>query len=70
MIIVETDKVWVLYVRTNRCVRWQYAEYNGRYRTAEEAIKAAKKHYRDTPFEYRIKNRATNETITGFVNWR
>ena len=33
MIVVKTDKIYCLYVRTNRRVKWQYAEYGGRYET-------------------------------------
>ena len=70
MIIVETDRIYVLYTRTNRRVRWCYAECGGRYRSIEEAIESAKKHYGDTPFEYSIENMATDEETTGFVNWK
>ena len=35
MVVVKTEKIYCLYVRTNRRVRWQYAEYGGRYETAE-----------------------------------
>ncbi|MGN1339335.1 MAG: hypothetical protein ACI4WS_03495 [Oscillospiraceae bacterium] len=36
----------------------------------DEAIKAAEEHAgAGVPFEYRIENRATDEVITGFINW-
>ena len=70
MIIVETNRIYALYVRTNRRVKWQYAEYGGRYETEEQAIDAAKKHFGDTPFEYSIENIDTDEITTGFVNWK
>ena len=69
MIIVETNRIYALYVRTNRRVKWQYAEYGGRYETIEQAIDADKKHFRETPFEYSIENIDTDEITTGFVNW-
>lgn len=70
MIVVETDKIYKLYARTNRRVKWKYAEYGGCYRTVEEAIESAKKHYSDIPFEYQIINLDDDSTITGFVNWK
>lgn len=69
MIIVETTATYVLRTRTNRRVRWQYAEYGGRYESAEAAVEAAKQHYGATPFEYLIENMATDEETTGLVNW-
>lgn len=70
MIVVETDKIYCIYVRTNRRVRWKYAEYGGRYETQEKAIEKAKEHYGDIPFEYLITNLENDEEITGFVNWQ
>ena len=70
MIVIETNIIYALYVRTNRRVKWQYAEYGGRYETLEQAIDAAKKHFGKTPFEYRIENIDTDEITTGFVNWK
>lgn len=70
MIVIETDKIYKLYARTNRRVKWKYAEYGGCYRTVEEAIESAKKHYGSKPFEYQIINLDDDSTITGFVNWK
>lgn len=70
MVVVKTEKIYCLYVRTNRRVRWQYAEYGGRYETAEKAIEKAKEHFGDAPFEYLITNLENDEEITGFVNWK
>lgn len=70
MVVVKTDKIYCLYVRTNRRVKWQYAEYGGRYETQEQAIEKAKEHYGNTPFEYLITNLENDEEITGFVNWK
>lgn len=69
MIIIKTDKIYSLYVRTNRRVRWRYSEYGGAYATIEEAIAAAKKHFDNTPFEYLIENTNTNETINGSIGF-
>jgi hypothetical protein len=70
MIVINDDRVNVIYTRTNRRVKWQYAEYCGRYASIDEAIERAKEYYGDQGFEYRIENRETDEVTTGFVNWR
>lgn len=69
MIIVETTAIYVLRTRTSRHVRWQYAEYGGRYESVEEAVETAKKHYAATPFEYLIENMITGEETAELVNW-
>lgn len=39
-------------------------------RTERQAIKAAEERAGEgAAFEYRIENRATDEVITGFINW-
>jgi len=71
MIIIDTEnKIWVLYTRVNRRVKWQYSEYGGRYESVEKAIEAAKKHYGSEGFEYCIENLFTDEEVKGFVNWK
>ena len=70
MIRIEATRIYVLYTRTNRRVKWQYAEYGGRYESIEDAIAAAKKHYGDTPFEYQIENMETDEITQALVNWK
>lgn len=70
MIVIKDDRVNVIYTRTNRRVKWQYAEYCGMYASIDEAIEHAKEHYGDQGFEYRIENRETDEVTTGFINWR
>ena len=67
MIIMETDKTKAIYVRTNRRVKWQYAEYGGRFTTANEAIERAKERFEDHPFEYLIEDMITGENVTGFA---
>ena len=49
------NRIYVIYIRTNRRVKWKYADYCGRWAGVS--------------FEYRIENRATDEVITGFINW-
>lgn len=63
MIVVETDRIYVIYVRTNSRVKWKYSTYGGRYKTIEEAVKAAKEHFPDTSFQYLIENLDTGEEI-------
>lgn len=69
MIIIETTKTKYITVRTNRRVKWEYAEYCGRYETVEEALEAVKEHYGDQPLEWLIKDLDTDEVTTGFMNW-
>ena len=69
MIVIETSRIYAIYVRTNRRVKWQYSTYGGRYETPDEAIEKAKSKLGDTPFENRIENMNTDEITTGFVNW-
>lgn len=70
MIRIETNRIYAIYVRTNRRVKWPYTTYGGRYETPEQAIAAAKEHMGDTPFEYRIESLETGNVTTGFVNWK
>lgn len=67
MIIIEDDRCLVTYARVNRRVRWRYAEYCGRWKTREEAIKNAKEHFPGQRIEYRIENMETDEVTTGFI---
>ena len=67
--MIETDRIYVVRTRTNRRVQWKYADYQGRYRSVEEAIDVAKERLGNVPFEYDIENMITGEVITGFINW-
>ena len=69
MIIIETDRIYCVYVRTNRRTKWQYAEYGGRYETIEKAIEVAKNHMGATPFEYQIQTLDGEVVATDLVNW-
>jgi hypothetical protein len=68
MIVIETNKIYCLYVRKNRRVKWRYAEYGGRYETIEKAIDAVKEHFPGERVEYLIENLDSDETIQGFIN--
>lgn len=70
MIVYTTNRVKVIYTRTNRKVKWAYSEYCGRWETEEEAIEKAKEFNGNQPFEYRIEDMETDEVMTGFVNWK
>lgn len=70
MIYVETDRVFAVYVRVNRRVKWRYAEYGGRYETLEKAIEKVKAHFEPgTRVEYLIENMNTGETYQAMLNW-
>ncbi len=69
MIVVTDGKAKILHCRTNRRVKWQYADYGGRYVSNEAAIESAKEHYGSQPFEYHVEDMDTKEVVTGFVNW-
>ena len=68
MIIINDNKIYVLYVRTNRRVKWRYSEYGGRYESVEKALQSAKEHFNGQWFEYQIENMETDEIITGQMN--
>ena len=66
MIILETDRIYCIYVRTNRHIRWKYAQYGGRYETPEKCIEEAKKHC-TTGTEYLIETLDGEKIATGFL---
>ena len=68
MIIIETDKIYCLYVRTNRRVKWRYAEYGGRYETVEKAIDAVKERFKNERVEYLIESLDDDSSVQGFIN--
>lgn len=71
MIILEDDRNYVSYYRTNRRCKWKYAEYAGRWETIEKAIQKIKDKVGDTPVEYRIEDMFDDDKIVaiGFINW-
>lgn len=69
MIIENTNRIYVIYIRTNRRVKWQYSEYKGRYESPEQALEIVKERMGDVPYEYRIECLADDSVVTGFVNW-
>ena len=62
MIVVETDRIYAIYVRTNSHCQWKYSTYGGRWETPERALEIAKSHMNE-PFEYLIENIETGETV-------
>lgn len=66
MITVETDRIYSIYTRKNRRVKWQYADYNGRWETPEKAIEIAK-HRIHGNFEYRIEEIGGTTVETGII---
>lgn len=69
MIVIEDSRSKVIYCRTNRRIKWKYAEYCGRWESIADCLKSAKEHYGDQGFEYMIEDLATDAVMTGFVNW-
>jgi hypothetical protein len=69
MIIIETDRIYCIYVRTNRRTKWQYAEYGGRWETVEKAIEKMIERMGDASYEYRITTIDGEIIKTGFMNW-
>lgn len=67
MITIEADKIYCLYCRTNRNVKWRYADYGGRHETVKKAIEKAKEHYTEKS-EYIVEDIEGNLIVTGFVN--
>ncbi len=66
MIVCETDRIYSVYIRTNRQVQWQYAEYIGRWETVEKAIEIAKQRVKE-PFEFRVED-FDGVVAVGFAN--
>lgn len=63
MIVVETDRIYCVYVRTSNRTKWTNAEYLGRYSTVDEAIKVAHERMKGTPFMYAIEDMFTGERV-------
>lgn len=61
------ERKYSIYCRTNRRVKWRYAEYGGRYETVKKAIEKAKEHYAEKA-EYIVEDMDGNLVATGFVN--
>lgn len=53
IVIHETERIYIIRTRTNRRLRWQYADYQGRWETPEKAIEVAKERVSGR-FEYQI----------------
>lgn len=68
-VMTGTNRVYAIYCRTNRRVKWEYSAYCGRWETKEEALQKVKDFYGDQPFEYLIQTIGTQHTETGMVNW-
>lgn len=68
MIIVQTDRTFSAYYRTNRRVRWNYSEYAGCWETLERAIEEIESTVDGQRAEYMIENMITGETHKGFIN--
>ncbi len=66
--MIETNRTFKAYARTNRKVRWQYSEYCGRWESKERAIAEVMERYEGERAEYRIENMETDEVETGFLN--
>ena len=68
MIIIETEKIYCVYARKNRRVKWRYAEYGGRYETVEKAIEAVREHFGDERVEYLVETLDGETKAQGFIN--
>lgn len=67
MIIIETDRIYSIYVRQNRKVQWWYAEYCGRWESVERVIEEVKSRYSEKT-EYRIESLFDELVKTGYIN--
>lgn len=68
MIVITDNRSKCTYARTNRRVRWKYAEWCGRWETVDEAIARVKEIFPGQKVEYKIEDRATDDVITGFID--
>ena len=57
MIVINDNRVFTLYYRQNKMTKWQYANYGGRYKSINDAIKAIKE---QGEVEYYIEDIAGN----------
>lgn len=66
MIKIETNRIYAIYTRQNRRIKWQYADYMGRWETPEKALEIAKERI-EGDFEYRIEEIGGGIVKTGFI---
>ena len=66
MIKIETNRIYAIYTRQNRRIRWQYANYMGRWETPEKALEIAKERI-EGDFEYRIEEIGGGIGMAGFI---
>lgn len=66
MIKIETNRIYAIYTRQNRRIRWQYANYMGRWETPKKAIEIAKERI-EGDFEYRIEEIGGGIVMAGFI---
>lgn len=67
MIVIENAPRYVVYCRTNRRVKWQYATYAGCFDTIEAAIERIKEHLPDQAVQYLAQDTETGEEIVGTI---
>lgn len=67
MTIIQTDRIYSIYARTNRKVQWRYSEYCGRWESINRAIEEVKARYTEK-VEYRIEGFGGEVIKTGFIN--
>lgn len=65
MIIVQDERRYALYCRTNRHVKWQFAQYAGRFCTIEEGIENIKQHLPGQSFQYLAQDTETGKETIG-----
>jgi len=65
MIIVQNERRFAVYYRTNRRTQWRYATYAGRWESLERAIAEAKDRLAKQVGEYRIEDASTDNIHTG-----
>ena len=66
MIKIETNRIYAIYTRQNRRIRWQYANYMGRWETPEKALEIATERI-EGDFEYRIEEIGGGIVMAGFI---
>ena len=44
MLKIKDDRVFTLYYKQNKRTKWKYANYGGRYKSINDAIKTLKEH--------------------------
>lgn len=67
MIIVQDERRFAAYFRTNRRTQWRHSTYAGRWETVDRAVAEVKDRLAGQRGEYLIEDGRTDEKHTGML---